>query len=328
MNESKQLRSYIRVFTVPKKIAALVLFLACAFFFWMAFQAKEKKDPDPKPMDTMLSENGSYVYVDAVGVSDWVYEVKSTTYYMVVDADYDCYVAKISAADLKKLSAPRAWFDSEDDDAPMPEPVRLTGVCKGISSTVRSSFSEVLELSEEDFDAYFGEKGIWVGETPSGNVFALWLVPAIISLAGAVVLLLIGLAKGKATKRAIARLEQRSMLPQAEADLSSPTVRSERKDQFRMSGRFLFGKGIGLAAAWDDVLWCYQSVTRYNFIVTYRILVICTADGIRHEAYYRKKDQDEIVGLMDYIGQQNPNVMLGYSLDNNRAYREAVKKNK
>lgn len=324
MNESKQIRAYIGWFTTTKKIVALVLLLACVGSFVM--MANGKKDPDPVKMDNMNGVDGSYVFVDVIAVSDWVYQYgNNATYYWLVDAEKNSFVALISDEDYKKLSAQHEYFE---EDVPQPEPVRLTGLCKSMNATVREGFIEVCELSEDEFDSVFGQHAVTIGSSPAKNAAALWTTLAFITLIVFVIILLIALIRGKQEKKALARLEQRGLLNQAAADLTSPTVRSEREDRFRMSSRFLFGKGIGLAASWDDVLWAYQSVTRYNFIVTYRNLVICTADGVRHEHYYLQKKQDEIVGVMEYIREQNPNAMLGYSLDNNRAYREAVKRNK
>ena len=329
MNEKRQIRAYVRAFKTPFKIIVVVLLLAFAASVFMAVQSGGKKDADPKPMDAFHGEDGSFVYVDVIGVSDWFYRVgNNAAYYLMIDADENFLVAKISDADLERLSAQRAWYDDDDEDAPAPEPVRLTGICKSVSGAVRKSVMKALELDEHDYDAYFGANVFFAGDSPTKNASGLWTGLAFATLVFALLLLLIGLLKSRVEKRALARLEQRALLSQAAADLNSPTVRSERKDRFRMSSRFLFGKGIGLAAAWDDVLWCYESVTRYNFIVTYRMLVICTADGGRHEHYFLKKEEDEIVGLMEYIQEQNPSVMLGYSLDNNRAYREQVKRNK
>ena len=326
MNESKQIRAYIGWFTMTWKIVALVLLLACVGSFVM--MTNGKKNPDPVQMDNVNGVDGSYVYVDVIGVSDWIYQYgNNATYYAIMDTEGNFFVALIPDADYDKLSAQHKYFE---DNGPEPDgPVRLTGICKSMNATVRESFIEVYEdLSADEFDQLFQKYSITIGSSPAKNAAALWTTLAFITLIVFVIILVIALTRGKQEKKALARLEQRGLLNQAAADLTSPTVRSERQDALRMSSRFFFGKGIGLAASWDDVLWAYQSVTRYNFIVTYRNLVICTADGVRHEHYYLQKKQDEIVGVMEYIREQNPNAMLGYSLDNNRAYREAVKRNK
>lgn len=324
MNEGKTLRRYIHWSSPVKKLLTLLLFLAAAGSLFMAVQASNKKDPTPVELDTFRTEDGSYVYVDAVGVSDWVYQVgNNTTYYMLLDAEDNYFVAVISDEDYKTLSAQKRYFE---EDVEMPDPVRLIGVCKNTGNAVRDSFMDVLELEGDQFDAYFGKTTLWVGETPSKNSFGAWMFLTVLLLGGGVALLLINLLKGKETRRALARLEQRGLLNQAQSELESPTVRSEQKDQFRLGTRFLFGKGIGLAASWEDVIWCYLSVSEYNFIVRFRKLIICTADGVQHRKYFRLKQKDEMVALMDYIQERNPNVMLGYSLDNNRAWREAVKR--
>ena len=327
MSESKQIRSYIRWFKTTQKIIVLVLFLAFIGCFCMLMKNSGTKDPDPVKMDAVQSEIGNYVYVDVVGVSDWIYQVgKNVVYYALEDTEGDFYIASIPAEDFARLSAQNRYFE---EDGPLPEAIRLTGVCKKTTDAVRSAVIEAyVDLSEDDFDAIFGSRFIDVGNTPKKSTMDLWMPLALISLVTPLVLLLVAWAKGRQEKKALKRLEQRGLLNQAESDIASPTIRSEKKDSFRMSSRFLFGKGMGLAAAWDDVLWCFESVTRYNFVVAYRKLVICTVDGVRHEHFFKHKQQDEIVAVMEYIQQQNPNAMIGYTLDNARDYREAVKRNK
>ena len=325
MNEKKTILRYIHWFTTPKKIIALILLLAGIGCIVLAATSGKGGAEEPEPFDALSDRGSYYAYLDVVGVSDWVCSRGHTTYYILEDTENLFYAAILSDKDFSSLSQQNRYFNGETDTA---TPKRLTGMNKSIPSTVRSDFVEALEITDAEFESYFGHRLFNVGESPSGNLTAMWGFFAVLTLAAALTLLLVGLLKKAAENKAIKRLEERGLLEQAATELESPMTQQEYKDRLRLGSRFLFGKGIGVAAAWDDVLWCYRSKSTYEFIIKIRSMVICTADKQAHRLYYRNKQSDEIVALMEAFGERNQDMLLGYSLDTARAYREACKQMK
>ncbi len=128
---------------------------------------------------------------------------------------------------------------------------------------------------------------------------------------------------------ALRRLENRGLLDTAEAEFASPWRRTVYKDRLRLTRRFLFGRGMGLAAAWEDVLWCYERVMRsYGIVVTARILMIGTADGRLHTLPFGPKDVDELYKTMEKIGERNPRLLRGFTKENRAAWKAALRETK
>ena len=156
-----------------------------------------------------------------------------------------------------------------------------------------------------------------------GGLFVFLTVAAGIA---AIAMLASTLVKISPNKAALKRLEKRGLLEQAEQALNAPDVQSLKNDRFRMDDRFLFGREMGLAAAWDDVRWCYISrVIRNRGLSTTHSLIICTADKKSHVLIYPPRCDDEMQELMNSFAQYNPNILLGYSMENQNAYRQSVK---
>ena len=128
MEKQQTVRTYIHWFTPAMKLISLILLAAAVAFGALAWTTGRSVIPEPVPMDVVDGAAGEYVYVDVIGVSDWVYKVgDSTVYYMLIDRDYYYYVAKIPKSTVSKLSAQRSWFDEESEEE---IPVRLTGMSK------------------------------------------------------------------------------------------------------------------------------------------------------------------------------------------------------
>ncbi len=317
------IREYINWFSGKKKLIALILAALTVGFGVLAGVFLNRPAVDPVPLDVVDGKVEEYAYVDAVGVSDWVYKVgESSTYYLVMDTEHCAYVVRIPEKDIGKYDKQRQWFDELSDEE---IPVRIAGRVKKMNDTVKKSYMEVLELDEDEFDYYFGYRMLWAGETPSGALGGLFVFLTIAAGAATIALLVSALVKTSANKPALKRLEERGLLEQAEQALNAPDVKSLKNDRFRMDDRFLFGREMGLAAAWDDVRWCYIHRMSYNFVLTVHSLIINTADKKSHVLFFRGKREDEMRELMNSFAQYNPDMLLGYSMENQNAYRQSIK---
>lgn len=323
MEEKQTIKQYIRWFNKKKKLITLILLAAAVGFGALSYMFAHRGEENPQPMDLENGKLRQYVYVDAVGVSDWVYTVgRSTTYYILMDEDHYTYLARIPAGMMYKYSAQRDWFDEKTD---VETPVRITGMLTKTSEGVRKGFMEALEIDETEFESYFGDWTLAVGENPSNSAGMPFLILAIVAGGAVLFMLLIALAKRPAEKKAVKRLEERGLLDQAEAELNAPTVQSLKNDRFRLGSRFLFGKGMGLAASWDDVLWCYISRSSYYGFISHN-LNVCTADRKIHSMFFRQKHQEEMRELMVSFSERNPEMYLGYTMENRKLYRERTRK--
>lgn len=317
-------KSFICWFNEKKKLIAVILLAATVGFGVLSYFLNHRPAADPIPMDVENSSIDDYAYVDAIGVSGWVYQVgRDTTYYIVMDKNHYSYVVRILDKDIDQYTQQNRWFEGYTDEE---IPVCIAGRVKKMNSAVKQAFMEALEIDADEFDSYFGSRMLWAGETPSGAAGTTFVFLAVLTGAAALALLLSALAKTSVEKAAMKRLEERELMEQAEQVLNAPETQSLKNDHFRMDDRFLFGRSMGLAAAWDDVRWCYIHRMNYNFIFTLSYsLIIYTADQKRHVMFFPGKRMDEMQELMTLFAQYNPDILLGYSMENQKAYRQSVK---
>ncbi|MBQ4094084.1 MAG: hypothetical protein IJC61_03475 [Oscillospiraceae bacterium] len=116
----KQLKAYLAA-PALLRVAAVLSLLLCLFSAVLAISSGAENGADPAeaveffPGDDSL--RGEYVWVDVVGVSEWVYDVGEgkDVYYAIVDEYGYGYIAKMTQAQFNGLYAQHQWFMSDEE---------------------------------------------------------------------------------------------------------------------------------------------------------------------------------------------------------------------
>lgn len=132
--------------------------------------------------------------------------------------------------------------------------------------------------------------------------------------------------------KCLRRLEETGELEKAAAALSAPDACIIGKNVGRVSGGYLYGKGTGMVVRVADVIWLYKFVQRTYFIPTNASLMVTTADHNKIPAviFGRNDKNQELEQAMLQMHKQNPNILLGFTRENQKAAnaaRKAVKLN-
>ena len=333
MDSKQTVKNYIGGFPAKKKLLTLVLALVCVACAALAIIEAAKPAPEPVLWEKD-TKSGTQCYLDVVGVSDWVVEetrentsshVKTRTrFYLVLDEEENYYLARIPDSELYRLSDQSKYYET---GVKKPEPYRLVGSLRKLDSDVRKNAMEALELSEAEFDEYLGDKVLLVGAVYNNPISIIAGIIAILLVVPTLIMLFSGIARSKLEKRALRNLEEQNLLDYAAQELGDGAAQQELDDRLRLGGRFLFGRGVGLAAPWNEVLWCYQRRQTVYFVTT-RYFMIGTADGKLHSVSCKKQDNQRIQELMEQFAARNPEMLLGYTMNNMRAYKAACKERK
>ena len=319
MDEKKILRRYIGNLSGVGRVIGLALVLGAVLLAGLGITARGKAVPNPVAFDSRNGATGRYAYLDVVGVSNWVYSYESTRYYILQDEEGNLYVGSLTADLVRELEHQQAYWNETVKDA---VPVRICGMTRQMTDEMKNSIRDIFDLSSSRFDSTFGKCCISGGTTPGGEDASMFFAFAVLCAIFGGCVLLANLPGAAAVKKALERLESTGALETAAAELNSPTAAIYGRDRLRMTNRFLFGKRAGLAAAWGDVLWCYERVVRTYFIVSGRFLMVATADGRVHSVPFGPKDEGKVREIMMEIARRNPNVLLGFSADNRRLWKE------
>lgn len=318
MDEKKAIKKYISDVRPGILVVGLLLLLGTLACVALALRARAAELPEPVYFDALEGENNSYVYLDVIGVSDWVYTYDTTTYYVLADTTHRIYVGSLPDEQFEAMRHQNDYWNGLNDEE---IPVRVTGITLRLTDTMKSSFMEVFELSDGEFDDYFGYHSFSAGTNPREENAAMWSVIAVLLAFFSLFCLIGGGAHLFAVNKAITRLEKSGQLSQAAAELNSPLAESVNKDRLRLTSRFLFGRRAGLAAPWEDVLWCYERVVKLYGVVGEHRLIICTSDGKTHSIGFGSKE-DELQRVMADLKARNPEMLIGFSRENRKAWRE------
>ena len=90
---------------------------------------------------------------------------------------------------------------------------------------------------------------------------------------------------------------------------------------------FIFGKGTGAVIPYEEIVWAYKQDAKRNFIQVNSYLIAATVwMGAQSVVDLNKPDKTGCIGdALAVIGRRNPQVLLGYTNENRKAYKEAVK---
>ena len=135
-----------------------------------------------------------------------------------------------------------------------------------------------------------------------------------------------------AAKRSIGRLRKLGLLDKAAMELENEQPRMLCKNRVALTSNFLFGKHMGAACAYQDILWVYKHryVSRFLFIpiLVQDSLVIETGNRSININLGRKDKNNELLQIIQVIREKNPHVLAGHTEENKKAYKQLRKQKK
>lgn len=319
----KTLSMYIKP-GIAGEIFAILFVIGAVVCLVMGMMVGAENTADAVAFDPISEQSGEYVYLDLVGISDWVAQYDGQTYYTAVDQEGYMYTVRLDGSDFKKLTQQRTYWDEETAPAVN---VRLYGTSAKPDFEVVDLMCQGWEMTRAEYGQYFGDLYFNGVVTPAGSQRSSWLAGVFICAILAFALWIGNVPANSAYKRSIRRLEELGQLERAAEQLESENRMTIGKDMGRLTDQYIFGKKTGAAIRYEDVVWCYKRVSRVYFIAVNAFLVIHTIDGeIMLAINFGKKDKfEEIENCLRRVFEKNPNALIGYNQENQKAYKEKVK---
>lgn len=136
-----------------------------------------------------------------------------------------------------------------------------------------------------------------------------------------------GFAPRKLYKSCLKRLEALGELERANEEINTTGAMTIGKDRAILTSHYLYGKKTGMVVRYEDILWCYRRIQRYNFVAVNSYLMVGTAFcRVQTGITLGKNDKnDEIPKAMMYIAQKNPTAFFGFTNENNKAFKAKFK---
>jgi hypothetical protein len=327
MDSKEILKKYAKPSSAVGIIGAVLLAIAAVLLVAGIFAAGNAKNNMAEPVlfDSVESKSGSYVYLDVVGISNWLYDYDGAVYYSAEDAQGYLYTVRVSDADYKKMTAQQEYFVREDENAPQPAPYRLVGLSMTATKVVKDSLASSWEISTAEYEKHFGTMYLNATTDPVSEAGTGFFVFAFLCFLFGVLLAISGIVESVKFKKTIQALEQENLLDRAAAELNDPNNLIVGKDRARLSEHFLFGKGSNAMVPYSDIQWVYHVNQKRYFVTVNCSLFICTLQRNYVISYGKADKNNEMGRAVDLMSQRNPNILLGLSSANRRAYNERKK---
>lgn len=325
MDGKKTLKKYLKPSSVISVIA-LVLVVAMVGLM-IAGIAMNQEDPEEAVWFTGIdNENGEYVYLDVVGVSDWLvdYGDGDEVYYAAQDTDGYLYLIQLTKSQFNKMKTQQQFWNGETTTE---EPYRLYGIAKKPKTDLLNTLYEVVGMTASEYEEYFGTQYMNATTTPAKQDQAVWYIGAMFCGFIALFLGLVGLTPNGAFKKCVKRLEEKGQLERAAEQLESLERVTIGADVGRLSPNFLYGKNTGVVLAYEDIAWAYKKNIKRYFITVSASLMVCTPDGKEYAAvnYGRNDKFNDIENALMKIHEKNPKTLIGFTRENQLAYKELKK---
>ncbi len=290
------------------------------------------ESPEAVEFYPVETPSGTYAYIDVVLVSEWLFKSDSDTYYSVMDADQCWYTVRLSDSQFAAMSTQYEYYENDDPSAPMPEAYRLYGMSATVNSTLAESMAEAWSLGgENEYHSAFGDMYLNATSSPSSDAGGILMLLAIFSGIISLIMLAIALPKRKAVKKSLAQLEALGLLDDAADQLAAPENINYAKQGLLLSRNYVFSRAGGVVLRYEDLFWCFMRIQRTNFIKTGEFLIgnsaVCGSVSLAANPI-GKKNAGTLEQIMQQIAQHNPQVLLGYTSDNIKAFnahRKAAK---
>ena len=326
MDEKKTLLSYIGPGAALTLLCVILLAaaLTCAFYTPPVVEY-EPQYPPVIPADSpsfSAGEDGALVYLDTIAVSDAIcVSADGRLYYAAEEDSHYFFIVSLSGETYALMGPQRTLWN--DPEAPS-ETIRLTGRRQSVPEDVKQGFLDVFQMDGDVFDGTFGLSCLVeeLAVEPDNSRSPAWTVFAVLFTLGFLAAAALLLASFLPAWSALVRLEETERLSDAARQLEGGAAKELRGGRLRLSEDFLFGWRIGLAAAWEDLVWCYERSLKLGSLALAHVLVIRTADGKAHPLLFSGKQLKELRRVANSFGERCPKMLWGLTEENRAAWKE------
>lgn len=127
----------------------------------------------------------------------------------------------------------------------------------------------------------------------------------------------------------VKRLKKEGLLDMAEAELASGQVTELCKRKAACTEHFLFARRGAFALAYTDILWTYKHKFTQTLLFipihTTESVILCTKKKNYGINLGGKDKNNELTELIKTIYQHNPKVLVGFTQENKKAYKQLCK---
>ena len=112
-------------------------------------------------------------------------------------------------------------------------------------------------------------------------------------------------------------------------ELAKESTMYFKKEEICLTDKYIISTFLGLnILKYDDIVWTYYEDRRYNFVSIGKYLIARTKNKKAYQIAYTFRNVDLLIEIMNKIHDKNDKVMVGFTKENQQAYKELTKKKK
>lgn len=192
-----------------------------------------------------------------------------------------------------------------------------------------SAYNENLEESAEkltttNFKDYLGSTYLDETKTPFDSTATIFIGVGIGTAVISLIFLIIYISQATKVKSTLKKYN----IEDLKEALSNCNMEEYKKQSIYLTNKYLISTLNGLDVfEYKDILWIYNEKRKQNGVSLGVWLMVCTADRKRIQVGRAQKD-DILIEIMTKIKEKNQDILVGFTGDNNKQYKELTKKNK
>lgn len=309
----KQFQSKLRY-----KIFDIVLIVLLVICVYNSFFIKEDDKSNAKEFYNFINGEDELYYADIILVSNWLCKNDDEIYHYAMDEKGVLFIVQLDDEDFKKLSQQYEYYLLDDENAVVPEPIRIYGVAEYADEELQSTISQCVQIKEDEFFSYFGNTYLDATTTPVEKQKNRWQGIFFFIALVFLVTLIARINRYKAMHEGMRVLaEGKNMLLAANELYAIGGFGKKASEGVKCTKHFLFNKDLGFIIPVEKILWCYQQ-TIEGSVVSNLIIYTYDKEKLTFTSCNNKSNQIQI--LMAEICHCNPNVLHGFSEENKHKY--------
>lgn len=272
------------------------------------------------------SLDGKYTYIDIVGIDDYSASKGKDYYYLVLDTDNTMDIVQMSPSVYNSLTEQQEYMQNRgDEEATVPEPYRIYGVTHKISDELMSTVASTYNQSTAVMAKYVGGYYLTNKASFSKNILEYTFIGGVMVAIAGIAIAADNVSKNKNINKTLSRLEVQGTLLAAWNELQT-YLQSNPKSPYILTDNYLVTQN-GVVARYEDILWAYEFVRKRNFVTVARYVICKLNDGSSAELISKKVfKKEEVQQTLDALGQKNPNMLMGFDVENQRVYKQMIQK--
>ena len=322
MNE-KELK---KIFKTNSKylLTVVILFVVSIVMFAMSTPIEEEESP--KDYNDLIvdkqDQEGSYatVTIDSVPILFATNDYEN--YYIVMDTNNYMYLSRLTDDTYNKLEKEYSTNKSIN--------YTLTGYLYNAPEELQKLAMDIYneEMGEEiitkyNYHTYFGST--YLDETNNPNANDTFLAIGFILIIVSIIIFIVYLVNVIKTKKTYKKYSKEELT----TILQESTTIAYPKAKIYLTSKYIISTSSGITVTkYEDLVWMYIQRRTYNFINIGTNLLGRTNNNKVVNLAVTYRNNYLLEEIISEIEKHNKNILIGYTKENSKAYRETVKNKK